>query len=263
MGVKNLPQIAERLIAAGRRADEPAAVVERGTLPGQRTVTAHAGRHRRAGGRGGHPRRRRSPWSAPRPPSAERWPGSSAAPLHGRRVAVTRARAQASGLAARLRALGAEVVETPAIRIEPRPVDGEVARMAAEIGEYALVCLTSPNGATLLFDALAATAETPAPWRGPPLPRSARAPPRELERHGIRADVVPPRSVAESLVEALADVPVEGKRVLVARAAEARDVLPDALARARRRGRRRGAVRDRGRAARRRSARGPGRRATT
>ena len=48
-------------------------------------------------------------------------------PLHGRRVAVTRARAQASGLAARLRALGAEVVETPAIRIEPRPVEGELA----------------------------------------------------------------------------------------------------------------------------------------
>ncbi|MEA2468499.1 MAG: uroporphyrinogen methyltransferase / synthase, partial [Thermoleophilaceae bacterium] len=51
----------------------------------------------------------------------------------------------------------------------------------------------------------------------------------ELRRGGIRADVVPPRSIAESLVEALADVPVEGRRVLVARAAEARDVLPAAL----------------------------------
>jgi uroporphyrinogen III methyltransferase/synthase len=51
----------------------------------------------------------------------------------------------------------------------------------------------------------------------------------ELRKGGIRADVVPPRSVAESLVEALADVPVEGRRVLVARASEARDVVPDAL----------------------------------
>jgi len=51
----------------------------------------------------------------------------------------------------------------------------------------------------------------------------------ELARGGIRADVVPPRSIAESLVEALREVPVEGRRVLVARAAEARDVLPDAL----------------------------------
>ena len=47
-------------------------------------------------------------------------------PLHGEVVAVTRARAQASGLAARLRELGAEVVETPAIRIEPRPLEGEL-----------------------------------------------------------------------------------------------------------------------------------------
>src|SRR2546429_5028714 len=51
----------------------------------------------------------------------------------------------------------------------------------------------------------------------------------ELQSYGIRADVVPERSVAEALVEALQDVPVTGRRVLVARAAEARDLLPDAL----------------------------------
>jgi uroporphyrinogen III methyltransferase / synthase len=51
----------------------------------------------------------------------------------------------------------------------------------------------------------------------------------ELQQRGIHADVVPERSVAEALVEALAGVPVEGKRVLIARASEARDVLPDAL----------------------------------
>src|SRR5437764_5256582 len=51
----------------------------------------------------------------------------------------------------------------------------------------------------------------------------------ELQGHGIRADIVPERSVAEALVEALQDVPVTGRRVLVARAAEARDVLPDSL----------------------------------
>ena len=78
-------------------------------------------------------------------------------PLHGEVVAVTRARAQASGLAARLRELGAEVVETPAIRIEPRPLDGELLAAVERIGDYALVCLTSPNGVRLLFDALAET----------------------------------------------------------------------------------------------------------
>ena len=53
---------------------------------------------------------------------------------------------------------------------------------------------------------------------------------RELERRGVRADVVPPRSIAESLAEELERIEVEGRRVLIARASEARDVLPDALA---------------------------------
>ena len=53
--------------------------------------------------------------------------------------------------------------------------------------------------------------------------------PRALAERGIAADVVPERFVAEALVEALAGVEVEGRRVLVARAAEARDVLPEAL----------------------------------
>jgi uroporphyrinogen III methyltransferase/synthase len=52
----------------------------------------------------------------------------------------------------------------------------------------------------------------------------------ELRRHGIGADIVPERFVAEALVEALAEIEVNGRPVLVARAAEARDVLPDALA---------------------------------
>ena len=228
MGMKKLPLISERLIAAGRPADEPAAVIQRGTLPGQATVTAPladiAERVTDAGIR----------------PPAIAVVGQAAAlretlawlesrPLHGRRVAVTRARAQASGLAARLRSLGAEVVETPAIRIEPRAVEAEVETMANEIGEYTLVILTSPNGATLLMEALAATGQDARGLAGVTVAAIGPGTARELERHGIRPDVVPPRSIAESLVEALADVPVKGRRVLVARASEARDVLPDAL----------------------------------
>jgi len=228
MGMKNLPLISERLIAAGRPADEPAAVIQRGSLPGQKAVTAMladiAERVVEAG---------------IRPPAIAvigrtvalrdtlAWLESRS--LHGRRVAVTRARAQSSGLAARLRSLGAEVVETPAIRIEPRPVEGELERMAARIGEYAVVILTSPNGATLLMDALGATGSDARALAGATVAAIGPGTAAELERHGIRPDVVPPRSIAESLVEALADVPVQGRRVLVARAAEARDVLPEAM----------------------------------
>ncbi len=139
-------------------------------------------------------------------------------PLHGETVAVTRARAQASGLAARLRELGAEVVETPAIRIEPLPV---------ELPEPPdLLVLTSPNGVRLFFEALPGDARALAHTRVAAIgPGTAAA----LREHGVEADVVPERFVAEGLLEALEAEPLDGRRVVVARAAEARDVLPDGL----------------------------------
>ena len=229
MGVRNLPLIAQRLAAAGRPANEPAAVVERGTLAGQRTVTGTlADIAERV-----HAAELRPPaitlvGPVARQREALAW--LERRPLFGRSVVVTRARAQASGLAARLDALGARVIEAPAIRIVPRPVEGELAAMCDRIGDYALVCVTSPNGAALLFDALAARGRDARSLAGATVAAIGPGTAAELERRGVRADVVPERSVAEALVEALADVEVAGRRVLVARAAEARDVLPSALA---------------------------------
>ena len=226
MGVSRLADVSKRLIDAGRPPDEPAAVVERGTMPGQRTVTAPLAEIAVAA-------------ADVKPPAVtvigpvarlrEGLTWIEQRPLHGRRVIVTRARAQASALAATLRGLGAEVVEAPAIRIVPRPVDADVARMAAEIGSYDLVCLTSPNGVSLLFEALAARGQDARALAGATVAAIGPGTARELAAHGIRADVVPERSVAESLLEALATVDVTGKRALIARAADARDVLPDGL----------------------------------
>ncbi len=228
MGVRRLAANAAALIAAGRDADEPAAAVERGTTDDQRTVVATLGSLAEAVEREGVgapalivvgpvvARREQLAWLERRP-------------LHGRRVVVTRARAQASGLAATLRGLGAEAVELPAIRIEPRTGSAEVRAAAEAIGEYALVCLTSPNGVRLLFEALAAAGRDARALAGATVAAIGPGTARALAGHGIAADVVPERFVAEALVEALAGVEVEGRRVLVARAAEARDVLPDAL----------------------------------
>jgi uroporphyrinogen III methyltransferase/synthase len=139
-------------------------------------------------------------------------------PLHGEVVAVTRARAQASELAGRLRALGAQVVETPAIRIEP---------LTVELPEPPdLLCFTSPNGVHLYFERLPGDARSLAGTRIAAIgPGTATA----LREHGIEADVVPERFVAEGLLEALEGELLDGRRVLVARAAEARDTLPDGL----------------------------------
>jgi uroporphyrinogen III methyltransferase/synthase len=220
MGVRRLGAIAERLRAGGRDAQQPAAVVERGTLPEQRVVVATlatiAGRAADAG------------VSAPAvavfgPVAAlrERLEWFGRRPLAGLTVAVTRARAQASGLADTLRGLGAEVVQAPAIRIVP--LDGP----APELDRYDLVCLTSPNGVQLLFERVFGAGRDARTLAGARVAAIGPGTAAALREHGVIADVMPERFVAESLVEALADIPVS--RALVARASRARDVLPDAL----------------------------------
>jgi uroporphyrinogen III methyltransferase/synthase len=104
-----------------------------------------------------------------------------------------------------------------------------VRRAVRGISDYGLVCLTSANGASLLFEALGEAGRDARALAGTTVAAIGPGTAGELARHGIAADVVPERFVAEALVEALAGVEVEGRRVLVARAAEARDVLPRSL----------------------------------
>jgi uroporphyrinogen III methyltransferase / synthase len=228
MGVKRLGDNAAALIAAGRDGDEPAAAIERGTMEGQRTVVATLGTLAAAVERelvkapalivvGPVVGRRESlAWLERRP-------------LYGRRVIVTRARAQASGLAKMLRNLGAEVVELPAIRIEPTIESDEVRSAVERIGDYLLIVLTSPNGVRLLFEAMRNAGLDTRAVAGATVAAIGPGTARALAKCGISADIVPERFVAESLVESLAAIQVEGKRVLVARAAEARDVIPEHL----------------------------------
>jgi len=229
MGVKNLPRISERLIAAGRDPDEPAAAIQRGTWPDQRTVVATAATLPAAVADAGL----RAPAILLFGPVAARreqigW--LERRPLHGRKVVVTRARAQSSSLAAVLSGLGAEVVELPAIRIVPRIDTEAVAAMVENIHSYALICLTSPNGAELLMAALAERGLDGRALANATIAAIGPGTARRLRELGLIADVVPPRSIAESLVESLRELDVEGRPVLIARAAEARDVLPEALA---------------------------------
>ncbi len=220
MGIGSLSQIAAGLIAAGRPARQPVAVVENGTLPRQRVLTATlADIAERA-----EQEQIKAPAITIVGEVAQlagelEWRREGL--LHGRTVAVTRARAQASGLARRLAELGAEVIQAPAIRIEPLPGP------PLDPSPYDLICLTSPNGVDALFDRLAAGGRDARSLSGARIAAIGPGTAAALASHGIRADVVPPRFVAESLAQSLRDLKIE--RALIARAAEARDVLPDAL----------------------------------
>jgi uroporphyrinogen III methyltransferase/synthase len=228
MGVRVLSRIAERLIAAGRSAEEPAVVVERGTFPDQRVVSGRLAEIADEASEAGI-----------RPPSVtvvgpvaarrERIAWLERRPLHGRRVVVTRARAQASELARRLAALGAEPIELPAIRIEPRIDTGEVRRAIEGLHAYALVCLTSPNGVRLLFEAMAERGRDARALANASVAAIGPGTEAALAQHAVIADIVPERFVAEELVEALNKLDLAGKPVLIARAAEARELLPEAL----------------------------------
>ncbi len=218
MGIRTLERTCAQLVAGGRPPDEPAAVVMRGTYGDQRSVRgtlADIARRVREAGLGA--------------PAITVVGGvaalhdelgwlRAARPLGGRSVAVTRARAQASGIAARLRGLGATVVEAPAIRIEPLPAE------LPSLAGYDLVVFTSVNAVRQLFrhvrDARALA--------GASIAAIGPGTAAELRAHGIAADVVPERSISETVLEELTS---RGpwRRVLVPRAEEARDVLPDGL----------------------------------
>ena len=220
MGVRTLAALSARLIEAGRRSEEPAAVISNGTLPTQRIVTgtlATIAADAQAAGAQAPAITLVGEVAALAHQLAWIVPG----PLAGLTVAVTRARAQTSALAGALRALGASVLETPSIRIVALDA------VLPALRDFDLICLTSPNGVARLFALMEARGEDARALAGARVAAIGPGTARALREHGVIADVVPEVFVAEGLVAALEDVPV--RRALIARAAGARDTLPDAL----------------------------------
>jgi uroporphyrinogen III methyltransferase / synthase len=220
MGVATRGAIADALMAGGLPAATPVAAVRWGTRPEQQTVRTTLGRLGATALASpsvlviGEVARLDLAWYERRP-------------LFGRRVVVTRAREQASTLTRRLADLGATVVELPTIEVGDPDDGGAGLRAAADrVATYHWVVLTSVNAVDrfvpLLRDARAlGRAQVAAIGPG-----TAAA----LARHGVAADLVPERSVAESLVAAFPEPPAGGRgRVLLPRAAAARDVVPDEL----------------------------------
>ncbi len=220
MGVQRLPGIAAALIDAGRAPEEPAAVVEAGTLAAQRTVlgTLATLPELVAAASIGSPSITVVGAVAS---LAEQLAWLPVRPLAGRTVAVTRARAQSSGLARRVREAGGKVVQAPSIRTQP------LAGPPLDPAPYDLVCVTSANAADELFARLAAGGRDARALAGARVASIGIATSEALAAHGIVADVTAERSTGEGLAAALADVPAT--RALIARARGGREQLPDAL----------------------------------
>ncbi len=154
----------------------------------------------------------------------------SSLPLAGRTIVVTRARHQASRLSRELEALGARVIELPTIEIVP-PNSHEVLDSALKnLQQYQWLIVTSANTARVLGERIALLHADFPVLSGVQVVAVGASTAAALEKAGFRVDLVPPRYVAESVAETLRDR-VAGSRVLLARAAIARDVIPDELRR--------------------------------
>jgi uroporphyrinogen III methyltransferase/synthase len=165
----------------------------------------------------------------PGPPAP---PDFARLPLFGKRIVVTRAKGQADALAGRLRALGAGVIEIPTIEIRPAADYGPLDRAMAELGCYDWLIFTSVNGVRFFLERLDRSAADLRALRAKicaigPATRAA------VEALHLKVDLMGKEYVAEGLLEAFAAHDLAGRRVLLPRAAVARDLVPMELAKRR------------------------------
>ncbi len=220
MGVRALPRIAQQLMLGGRAADEPVAIVERGTLPDQRTVHGTLATIAEL-----------AEAAAVKPPSVTivgpvaalgeelAWLGRG--PLAGISVVVTRPKAQASGLAGELRELGARIVEAAVIVPEP------LAFAIPDINDIDLLVLSSPNGVKAFFAELRATFRDVRSLYGVAVAVIGPGTADAVRAEGIEPDLIPSRAVGESLADLVSGFEV--RHAMIVRARGGRDVVRQAL----------------------------------
>jgi uroporphyrinogen III methyltransferase / synthase len=227
MGLTTFGEIARELMAHGRSPETPAMAVRWATRPDQQTIVGTLATL--PGMLGGM-----------KPPATiivgevvrlrDKLDWFERLPLFGKRIVVTRAREQADALGWRLSALGAGVVALPTIEIRPPADCAPLDRAIAELDTYDWLIFTSANGVRFFLDRLDAGKNDLRKLRAKvcaigPATRAA------VEALHVKVDLMGREYVAESLLEAFAAFDVAGKRVLLPRAAVARDVVPIELAR--------------------------------
>jgi uroporphyrinogen III methyltransferase / synthase len=227
MGIGSIREIAREIMAHGRSGNTPAIAVRWGTRPNQETVIgalatiadeiekAHlkppatviigevAGLH-----------------------SKLAW--FEKLPLFGKQIVVTRAHDQAGDFSARLRSLGADAIELPVISIQPPEDPAPLDRAIGHLALYDWLIFTSVNGVQFFMDRLDRSDQDLRSLKARicaigPATRQA------IEDLHLKVDLMPRVYVAESVVEAFQSEQLEGKRVLLPRAAVARDLIPTEL----------------------------------
>jgi uroporphyrinogen III methyltransferase/synthase len=229
MGLTTFGDIARELIARGRSPETPAMAVRWGTRPDQQTI---------AGTLSTLPSMIEQ--AHMKPPATvvvgevvrlrEKLNWYERLPLFGKRIVNTRAREQAGEFSARLSALGAEVIELPTIEIQPAADYGPLDNAISNLNSYDWLVFTSVNGVSRFIERLDASKHDLRSLRAKvcaigPATRAA------IEKLHLKTDAIGEEYVAEGLLQALSGYSLKGARILLPRAAVARDVIPVELAR--------------------------------
>ncbi len=228
MGVKNLKGIVENLIRHGRNKETPAALIRLGTTPKQKTLSAPLKSIVRLAKEKGF-----------LPPAIlvvgkvvnlrDKLNWFESKPLFGKTIVVTRARKQASELVRLLENLGAYCIQFPTIKIVPPDSFRRLDRAILHLTEYDWIIFTSVNGVIYFLDRLKVNGKEIRDLKDIGIcaigPKTAET----LEYLGLNTDFIPKDYVAEALVAEFKKKDISGKRVLIPRAQEAREVLPRQL----------------------------------
>ena len=228
MGIKTLPSITKKLIGFGRSPDTPVAVVRWASTPQQRSVEGTLATITEV-----------VQQADIKPPALviigevvtlrKTIDWFEKRPLFGKRIVVTRTREQASELVAKLEENGAECLEFATIHIEP-VADYRICDQAIEqMRSFSWILFTSLNAVTYFFRRLFHLGFDSRHLAGIKTAAVGKATAEALLQYGIQTDLIPEKFTGEGLAEALVQSQVQGCRILLPRAQEAGDLLPETL----------------------------------
>jgi uroporphyrinogen III methyltransferase/synthase len=228
MGVKNIEKIVRELKDNGRSPKTPAALIRWGTTPRQKILEGtladivNLAKDRKFV-----------------PPAIlivgevvalrDRLQWFDSKPLFGKGVVITRPEKQADDLAQLLIKEGATPIHFPTIKIVPPLSWRELDKAIKKLDDYDWLIFTSANGVAYFFERLSAKGKDIRDLKGIKICCIGPATARQVQDKGIRVDLIPGEFISEGILKSFARKKLKGKKILLARAAEARDVLPEGL----------------------------------
>ena len=228
MGVKNIGQITETLISHGKSPDTPAALIRQGTTTQQETIAGTLGNI------AGLAQARKFS-----PPAIlvvglvvdlrDTLSWFEQKPLFGKGIVITRPERQADDLAVKLLAAGAHPISFPTIKIVPPEDWREFDCAIDKLSTYNWLIFTSANGVLFFFERLRKKNKDIRDLKGINICCIGPATARQIEDKGIKVDLVPKQFIAEGILQSFAVMDLKGSKILLPRAAKARDVLPEGL----------------------------------